>query len=449
MHGPYAGGGAAPRPVEITHRRVIGIALPMMLANVSTPLLGIADAAVIGQLGVAHLLAGVALGAVIFDFVFWPFAFLRMGTTGLTAQAVGAADAGEERAALFRAVLLALVCGLGIVALQRPIAFAAFGLIDGSAEAEAAARTYFDIRIWSAPLSFVNFAVLGWFLGRGQAGIGLLLTVFLNGVNIVANLVLVLGLSWGVEGTAAGTLVGEALTFALGAVLVLRTLRPWPGIDLAVVLDRAKLVATMVLNRDVFVRTLALIFVFTFFAAQGAKSGDAILAANAILHNLALTGAYLLDGFATAAEQLGGVAVGARDRRAFDRAMRLSSIWALGISLVVSLAFLATGDALIGAMTKSPEVRATAREFLPWAAAIPVVGAMAYIFDGIYIGATWSVAMRNLMVAAVIVFLIAWAVLMPAFGNHGLWAALLLFLVARTIGQAALYPRLRRATFVD
>jgi multidrug resistance protein, MATE family len=449
MRGPFEGAAPSAAPVEITHRRVLGIAVPMMLANVSTPMLGIADTAVIGQLGVAHLLAGVALGAVIFDFVFWPFAFLRMGTTGLTAQAVGAGDGPEERAALFRALLLALVCGLVIVALQAPIAWAAFGLIEGSAATEAAAKSYFDIRVWSAPVTFANFAILGWFLGRGQAGIGLLLTVFLNGVNIACNLVFVLGLGWGVEGTAAGTIVGEAATLVLGIVLVLRTLRPWPGIDRAVVLDRTKLVATMVLNRDVFVRTLALIFVFTFFAAQGARSGDAILAANAVLHNLALTGAYLLDGFATAAEQLGGVAVGARDRRAFDRATWLSSLWAVGISLVLSLGFLAGGDALIDAMTKSSEVRETAREFLPYAAAIPVVGAMAYIFDGIYIGATWSVAMRNLIVAAVAVFLLAWAILMPAFGNHGLWAALLLFLGARVVGQGVLYRHLRRRTFPD
>lgn len=446
MHGPFAGS-APPRPIEITHRRVVGIALPMMLANVSTPMLGIANAAVIGQLGVAHLLAGVALGAVIFDFVFWPFAFLRMGTTGLTAQAIGAADKAEERATLFRALLLGLVCGLGVVALQGAIAWAAFGLIEGSEAAEAAARTYFDIRVWSAPLAFSNFAILGWFLGRGQARIGLLLTVFLNGANIVCNLFFVLGLGWGVAGTAAGTLVGEALTVVLGVALVLRTLRPWPGIDFGIVLDRKKVVATMVVNRDVFIRTLALIFVFTFFAAQGARSGDAVLAANAILHNLALVGGYLLDGFATAAEQLGGMAVGARDRRAFDRAVKLSSLWAVLLALAASLIFYASGGILIDFLTKSPEVRETARVFLPYAAAIPVLGVMAYLFDGIYIGATWSVAMRNLMVAAVVVFLVAWALLMPAFGNHGLWAALLLFLCARAIGQGLLYPRLRRATF--
>jgi MATE family multidrug resistance protein len=438
---------AVPPPIEITHRRVIGIALPMMLANVSTPMLGIADAAVIGQLGVAHMLAGVALGAVMFDFVFWPFAFLRMGTTGLTAQAIGAGNRSEERAALYRALLLALVCGLAVVALQGAIAWAAFGLIEGSAAVEDAARRYFAIRIWSAPLAFANYAILGWFLGRGQAGIGLLLTVFVNGANIAFNLFFVLVLGWGVEGTAAGTLVGEALTVLLGLALVYRATGEKLGVGLSIVLDRAKVIATMTVNRDVFIRTLGLIFVFTFFAAQGARTGDATLAANAILNNLAFVCGYLLDGFATAAEQLGGMAVGARDRRAFDRAVRLSSLWAMILAATTSALLWVTGDVVIDLMTKSPEVRETARIFLPYAAAVPLFGAMAYMFDGIYIGATWSVAMRNLMVASVVVFLVAWALLMPAFGNHGLWAAMLLFLCARAIGQGLLYPGLRRRTF--
>lgn len=442
-----ATGLSATPPLAITHRRVLGIAIPMTFANVTTPLLGIVNTAVIGQFGEAYLLGGVALAAVLFDFVFWPFSFLRMGTTGLTAQAMGAGNAVEERAALLRALLLALICGALIVVLQAPIAELAFTLLPGSEAVENAARHYYAIRIWSAPITFANYAILGWFLGRGQAGIGLVLSVFLSGAVIVCNLAFVLGLGWAVDGVAAGTVLGEALTLVLGLLLCHRALGGRHGVPFSVVMNRAKMLATLAVNRDVFIRSLALIFVFVFFAAQGARAGDATLAANAVLNNLALVGGYFLDGFATAAEQLCGMAVGARDRRAFGRAVRLSTFWAVLCAATASLLFYVGGDHAIDMLTTSADVRAEARIYLPYAALVPLFGVMAYEFDGVYIGATWSAAMRNLMVLALVGFLAAWAVLEPLYGNHGLWMALLFFLAARAIGQGIFYPMLRDGTF--
>lgn len=434
-------------PVEITHRRVLAIALPMTLASVSTPLLGFADAAVIGQLGDAALLGAVALAAVIFDFVFWPFAFLRMGTTGLTAQAVGAGDTVEQRAALARALLLAAICGGLVVLLQAPIAKAMFAALGPSPAVEHAARRYYDIRVWSAPVAFANYAILGWFLGQGRATLGLLLQVFLNATNIVLNLTFVLGLGWSVEGTAAGTLLGECATLLVGLALVKRALRgevrpPWSR-----VLDRSRIVATISINRDVFLRTVMLLTAYLFFASQGARAGDATLAANAVLNNLFLIGGYFLDGFATAAEALCGAAVGARNLSAFRRATMLSLGWCLGVAAAIGLLFWCGGGLFIDFVAKSEEVRELARPFLIYAALAPLAAALAFTYDGVYVGATWGAAMRNLMVVAVAVYFGVFFLLSPDIGNHGLWIAFLSFLLARGLGQMALYPRLTRRTF--
>ncbi len=435
------------RPVEVSHARVLAIAAPMTLAHLSTPLLGVADTAVIGQLGDAALIGAVALGSVIFDFVFWGFGFLRMGTTGLTAQAVGAGDDTEMRASLARALLIAAACGVALAALQWPVGEIAHRAMGASPAVDAAAREYFAIRIWSAPLAFANYAILGWFLGRGEAGTGLLLQVFLNGLNICLNVALVLGLGMGVAGVALGTVIGEAATVVLGGALAWRALGGRLSVPRAVVLDRARMVATVAVGRDIMIRSLSLVFAFAFFAAQGARLGDVQLAANAVLMNLFLVGAYFLDGIATAAEQLCGAAVGARNRAAFRRAVALASLWGVGLALSLGMAVWLGGGGAVDLMTTSEEVRAAARTFLPYAALTPVLGVMAFVYDGVYVGATWGAAMRNLMIASLAVFLAAWAVLTPAFGNHGLWAALLVFLGARGLFQGLALPGLARRSF--
>ena len=419
----------------------------MTFAHLSTPLLGIVNTAVIGRLGDAALLGAVAVGALVFDVVFWGFSFLRMGTTGLTAQAVGATDDLEVRAALARALLLAALCGVALIALRDVIAWAAFSLVGASPAVEAAARRYVAVRIWSAPFTLVNYAILGWFLGQARARTGLLLQLVLNGTNAVLNVSLVLWLDWGVPGVALGTVFGEATTAIVGGALAWRALGGRLAVPRTVLLDRARMVATLAVGRDIMIRSLALVFAFSFFTSQGARFGDLTLAANAVLQNLFLFASYFLDGVATAAEQICGEAVGARDRLGFGRAVRLTAMWAVLLAVGLSAALFGAGGVLIDVMTASPDVRAAARQFLPYAAATPLAGALAFEFDGLFIGATWGRAMRDLMLVSLAIYLAAWALLAPRLGNHGLWLALLVFLLARAGVQALALPRLTRRTF--
>jgi len=432
----------------VTHRRVLAIALPMTVAHLTTPLLGIVDTAVVGRLGDAALIGGVALGAVVFDFLFWGFGFLRMGTVGLAAQALGRGDRIEERAVLARALLLALACGLGLIALQLPIARAALALAGASPEVDAAVATYFHVRIWAAPFTLANYALVGWLTGIGRTGHALALQVGIGVVNMALTVWLVLGLDWGVAGSAAGTVAAEIVGAVASLFVCARLLGYRLAVPRATLLDRHQIGATFVLNRDIMIRTAALMIAFSFFAAQGARAGDVTLAANALLNNMVLLAAYFLDGFATAAEQICGQALGARNRTAFLRGIRLVILWGLGFSLVASGIYLAAGPAIIDLMTTNAEVRIAARAFLVFAAILPVVGVFAYAFDGIYIGALWSRDMRNLMLAALAMYLAAWWVLQPL-GNTGLWLSFLVFLAARGALQAARLPALVRRGFPE
>ncbi|MCG5236450.1 MATE family efflux transporter [Xanthobacter oligotrophicus] len=431
---------------RVTHRRVLAIALPMTVAHLTTPLLGIVDAAVVGRLGDAALLGGVALAAVIFDMLFWVFGFLRMGTVGLAAQAVGRRDGVEERAVLARALLLAGALGLVLIALQAPIAYAALGLAGASEEVNAAVRAYYAVRIFAAPFTLANYVVLGWLVGLGRTGRALALQVGMNLLNMVLTAGLVLGGGWGVTGAAAGTLMAEIAGTAAGLLLCLRMLGGAVALPRGVLFNRARLAESFLLNRDIMIRTAALMFAFSFFAAQGARAGDVTLAANAVLQNMVMVAAYFLDGFATAAEQICGAAVGGRRRADFSTGVRLCLIWGLVFALVACALYLAIGPAIVDAMTTSEEVRAAARDFLIYAALLPVAGVAAYAFDGVYIGALWSRDMRNLMLCALAVYLAAWWGL-RGLGNHGLWLAFLAFLIARGAFQALRLPALERRTF--
>lgn len=435
----------------VTHRRVLAIALPMTVAHLTTPLLGVVDAAVVGRLGDAALLGGVALAAVIFDMLFWAFGFLRMGTVGLAAQALGRRDDMEVRAVLARALLIAAAIGLALVALQVPILAVALHLAGASSGVSDAVADYFHIRIFAAPFSLANYVVLGWLTGLGRTGRALALQVGMNVLNMVLSTLLVLGAGWGIAGAAWGTLVAEAVG-AVAGLLVCAGLRGTGlsglllALPRAVLVNSARLREAMMLNGDIMIRTAALMFAFFFFAAQGARAGDSTLAANALLQNLGLLAAYFLDGFATAAEQVCGAAVGARRRADFSRGVVLVLIWGFGFALAAAGLYLLAGPALIDLMSTSPEVQAEARRFLPYAALLPLVGVCAFAFDGVFIGALWSRDMRNLMLVAVGIYVLAWWLLRP-FGNDGLWGAMLVFLAARGLLQALRLPALMRRTF--
>ena len=436
----------AVRVVEASHRRLVTIAVPMMLSHLTEPMLGLVDAVIIGRLGDAALLGAVALGAVIFDFVFWAFGALRMATAGLTAQAYGAGDDREVEAALARALLLALVCGTALAALQAPIIAISMRLAGASDAVTQATTTYVAIRIWGAPLALANFAILGSVIGRARTDLGLLLQVAINVVNMALAILFVMGFGLGVAGAAIAAVIAEIGGVVLGlAVLARLGARPWSA-DRRRVLDAAAMRRVLAVNLDIGIRTVALVFVFAFFTTQGARAGDTTLAANAVLYNMFMIGAFFLDGFATAAEQLCGQALGSRDERAFRRVVVLAVGWSLAAGAVVTAFFLAIGVPFIEFVSTNEEVRAQAKLFLVFAALTPVAGAVAFAYDGIYIGATWTKAMRNLMLLSLALFLVAFFALGPK-GNTGLWIALLVFLMVRGLGQALLYPSLARRSF--
>ncbi len=418
----------------------------MTLAHMTTPLLGVADAAVIGRLGQAHLLGAIAAAAVIFDFLFWSFGFLRMGTAGLTAQALGAGDKAEQRATLQRALIVGVLIGAAMICLQVPIAWIGFGALAASPEVTDAGRLYFDIRIWSAPFALANYAFMGGIVGRGRTDIALALQVMINLGNIALNVAFVYGLSLGVRGSAAGTLAAEVLGALAGLFVVWRMYGDLFSVARRQIFDREKIARMFAINRDIFIRTAALLFAFAFFTAQGARGGDIVLAGNAILQNLVLVAAFFLDGFATAAEQMCGQSLGAGDAKSFRASVRLTSLWCFIFAAGLSMAALLFGNAFIAFLTTNPQVRIYANEYLVFAALVPLVGALAYEFDGVFIGATWTRDMRNMMLLSLAVYLASFALLRPL-GNTGLWLALLLFLAIRGLTLAWRYRKLSALSF--
>ena len=429
------------RPFAVTHASVLAIAAPMTLAYLTTPLVGVVNLGVVGQLGDPALVGGVSIGALVFDFVFVTFNFLRSGTTGLVAQAFGADDRHEIAATFFRALIVAIVVGIAVVLLREPFLLGALGAIGGSDAVKAATGDYWHIRVLATPFALANYVVLGWLIGLGRAGYGLFLQIILNGLNIVLSIVLVHNFGLGVPGVGWASFAAETATAFLGVglVLVLMDRSAWPS--RAQLLARIAFARMIAVNRDIMIRSFTLLFAFAFFTARSAAAGDVVLAANEILLNLTIVAAFFLDGLAAAAEQLSGRAVGARYRPAFERSFRLVVVWGLGVALAVSLILWFVGPAIVDTMTTSESVRQTARTYLLWAALFPIVGTLAYQFDGIFIGATWSGDMRNMMLLSVALYLVAWLALAPLYGNHGLWIALLVFLGARSV---TLYWRMRR-----
>lgn len=431
---------------DASYGKIWRLALPIMLANISVPLLGGVDTAVVGHLPDPALIGGVALGSVIFSFLYWGFGFLRMGTTGFTAQALGAANNDEVRAALVRPLLLGLLLSLALVALQVPIARLALWSIEGSPAVEAATATYYHIRIWSAPAALVNFTVIGWLLGMQRTGTTLWLQLLLNGTNIILDLLFVLGFDWGIAGVASATVISEVIAALVGLYVILRAIRQRGGSwDRQRILRRDRLLALLRVNFDIFIRTVSLLFAFAYFTALGARMGDSLLAANAVLLNINTFIAYGLDGFANAVEILAGNAAGARDRQGFRLAVRNSTLCALGSSAAFSLFLLVLGPQVVGLYSNIAAVQEAALTYLPWVIVSPLFSVWCFQLDGIFVGATRTAAMRNAMVVSLPIYLIACWLLVPAYGNHGLWLALMIFMVGRALTLGAFYPALERS----
>lgn len=435
------------RPFAVDNRLVLSIALPMMLAYATTPLLGIVDTAVVGQLGDAALLGGLAAGAIVFDVVFATFNFLRSGTTGLVAQAFGREDAAEEQAVFWRALVVGVGIGIALVLASPLIVLAGAWFMAAEAAVTDAMSTYVLIRLLSAPFALANYVVLGYVLGRGESGFGLGLQLLLNLTNIALSIALGLWLGWGIAGVAWGTVIGEAVAALVGVSILVARFRRLPPLAPGALRDMPALRAMFVLNRDIMIRSFVLLGAFALMARQGAQLGTLTLAANAVLMNFFLLSGYFLDGFATAAEQIAGRAIGARHRPAFDAAVRLTGVWGFAVAGVLTLVFLVAGGHLVALVTTAADVRAEAAVYLPWAALTAITGVLAFQMDGIFIGATWSRDMRNMMLLSFAAYILALSVLMPPLGNHGLWLSLHLFLLLRGFSLAAMVPARARATF--
>jgi len=368
-----------------------------MIANLTTPLIGIVSTIAIGRLGDATLLGGVAIASMIFDCLFWLFAFLRMSTVAFTAQALGAGELQEIRAQLVRGLIIAALIGACLIALQVPLAAILLDAMGGSDGVTRAARTYFAIRIWSAPLALANYVVLGWLIGQARATLALGVQIAINLINMAATILLVLVLDAGIGGAALAAVIAEAGGLSLGILIAWRLTQASAPLERAALFDRTKLLRMLAVNRDIMIRTAALITAFLFFTAQGARSGDVIR-------------------------------------------------WGFGIALVVAAVFALFGPALIDAMTASADVRQHARDYLWFVVLAPLPGVFAFAYDGIFIGATWAREMRNLMVLSLLIFLGTWFAL-RSFGNTGLWVAMLMLYAARGGLQALRYPAMLRASF--
>jgi multidrug resistance protein, MATE family len=418
---------------------------PIILANISVPLLGAVDTAVIGHLPEVYYIGAVAIGAMLFNFIYHLFNCLRMGTTGPTAQARGAGNFAEVRAMVGRALLLAGVIGAVVLGLQLPILAFAFWVIDASPEVEHYAREYFLIRVWAMPAVLCTYAIIGWFYGLGNARAPLVVQIFTNALNIVLAFLFVFGYGWGVPGVAAATLISEYAGLLLGAWYAQRTLRTLPDEGRRTrLLDRAKLMRMVSINSDIVLRTLCVVSVLGFFMAKSAELGDVTLAANQVLHHFIIFTSFALDGFAHAAEAILGEAFGQRDREAFGRGMRVVFLWAGIVGALNVLIYAVAGHGIIALMTGIPEVRAAAAGYLLWPVLMPLVSVWAYTYDGVYLAATRTKVMRNTVIVSFAVFLVLLYTLMPLYGNTGLWIAVAGFLGCRGLLLHLLFPHLLR-----
>ena len=425
-----------------TARNVWALAAPMILSNITVPLLGIVDTAVMGHLENPVYVGAVAVGGTIFSFLFVGLNFLRMGTTGLAAQAHGAGDTNEMRTVLIQAVIIGLGLAILLIALQRPIGTLALWLIAPDADVLAPALTYFNVRIWAAPGALANFALVGWFIGMQNTRAPFYIMLVTNLTNIALSLLFVVGFGYRTGGVALASVIAEFTGLLVGAWLARRELSGFAGqLIKSHLLDPARLRRIVSVNANILVRTMSLMFVFGFVTAQGARQGTALLAANAILINFQYFMAYALDGFAHSAEALVGRALGERNIAGLRKAFRYSLYWSAGVAILFTAAYLIAGTRIVALLTSQTELREVTIRYLPWIIVSPLFSFWSFLFDGVFIGATWAREMRNTMVIS------TFAVFIPVFylfrgmgmGNDGLWLAFLVFMVARAVSMGWTY----------
>jgi multidrug resistance protein, MATE family len=422
------------------HRRIWLIAGPMILSNLTVPILGLVDTAILGHLNYAHYLGAVALGAIIFDLLFWAFGFLRMGTTGLTAQAFGANDLVKTRLLFWQGITLAAVIGVILIALQKPLFDLAFTYMAPSAEVEHFARVYCDIRIWAAPASLAHYVIYGWLLSIGNTRSVLLLTITANLINITLDYLFVMHFDMLTAGVAWGSLIAEYCLLVMGLWIAVKNTRTMDSSKLGPkLLSLASYSRLLLLNRYIFIRTMCLLFTISFFYARSAQQDDITLSANAILMTLLMVFSYAQDGFANAAEVLSGQAIGARDVNTFKQTNRGCAIWCFYSALLFTLLLAIFDEPIIGLLTNIDSVIKVTLQYWHWLLLLPFAACWSFLLDGIFIGATKARAMQHTMLfSSLCVFLPIWYLFTP-YGNHGLWIAFLCFHAARSISMALVY----------
>ena len=427
--------------VYVSRSHVMRLAIPVMLAQAAIAATGVVDTAVMGLYGDKSDLAAVAIASVAFSFIYWGFGFLRMATTGLVAQALGRSDQAEARATLQRGLLIGAAFGLVIFLLSPLLRMGVFLPFGAEPDVVDLADGYFAARVWGAPALLTQYAITGWLLGTGRTGALLAMQVVMNGVNIVLDIWFVAGLGWGPAGIGAGTAIAEWVALLFGLALVWRSLQPEAGL-----FDRAALLALFNANRDILIRTLALLFAFAWFVRSGAQMGTAQLAGNEVLLQFITVAAFVLDGFAFVAEKEVGEAYGARDPARLRRAMLVTTELAFGFGRIISALYLFGGGAIISGFISDPDARDAALTFLPYCAAVPIIGVAAYQLDGFFLGATQGRAMRNAAIFVTVAYVTLDLILRPLFGNAGVWIAFLGMYVFRAAALGWYLPSLMRAT---
>ena len=423
----------------------MSIAFPIVLSNISIPILGAIDTGVIGQLGNPIAIGAVGIGAIILSAVYWLFGFLRMGTTGFAAQAYGRDDTREVVALLVRGLLIGLVCGFFVILIHPILFWLSFLISPSSNEVEVLALDYMGIRIFSAPAIISTYAIMGWLIALEKTKYVLLLQLTMNGLNAVLDFWFVLGMGWGVEGVAWATFIAEWFAFFIGLGICFALSQNFPKIMWPLVFSRTKIITSLLVNRDIFLRSLMLEVIFVSFLMTSGKFGDVELAATQILLQFMHIAAYGMDGFAFAAEVLVGQAVGKSNRFMLREAVIKSGLWTFTIAVFLALIYALFGALFIKIMTTSDEVRLASETFLIFIVLVPIFGALPFLMDGIFIGATRSIDMRNMMFLSLIIYVVSAYVFMDLYGFYGLWIALLVSYAARGISLLTRYPKLEKS----
>ncbi|WP_257009421.1 MATE family efflux transporter [Bacillus sp. 7884-1] len=433
-----------------SHREYLVLAIPLIVSGISTPILGAVDTAVVGRIPNPASIGGVAVGAVIFNTMYWLLGFLRVSTSGFTSQAQGANNQSEIILYFLRPMILAILFGLIFILLQDPILAIALTFIGGSEAVLSVASTYFSIRIWGAPFILLSYVMIGWLIGMGKVRLALTTQIWMNVLNIILDLVFVLGLGMGVKGVAYATLIAEVSAVVLGAwLLYLTNKERLVGIKLSMLIETKPIKKMMKMNRDLFLRTVCLLTMTVIFTSKGASMGEVTLAANAILLQIHYIIAYLFGGFANASSIIVGRAIGGANQFLYKRAFTLSAQWGLASAILLSLSIFTFGENIVSLFTTITDVKAMSKDYLVWMLVFPIFGFWGLQLEGIFSGATEAKSIRDSIALALMVFLIALWLFVPQYQNHGLWIAFVLFSLSRSFFLSLFVPKLTREKFTN